>query len=237
MRQAPAPSHWPSRSQLAAPSSGQLPCGSVPAGTTPHSPSGPEPLSAVVQAMHVPVHVVLQHTPSTQFALAHCGALAHAAPPGRSASHVPVARLQYAVLAQSASAAQPVAQAAALPHAKGAHDELELGRHWPDPLQVKKLNAPPEQAVAHAVPTGNSAQVPVPLHEPVVAQLVASRSGHSSSGSVFAATAPHSPSSPEPLRATLHAWHVAEQLELQHTPSTHCPEPHWAAPAHGAPFP
>src|SRR5262245_43404646 len=64
LEQAPAPSHWPSRSQTAAPLSRQLPFGSVSATTGPQVPSLPEPLSAAVHAVHMASHGVSQQTPS-----------------------------------------------------------------------------------------------------------------------------------------------------------------------------
>ena len=66
--------------------------GSVFAAMTPHVPVTPEPFFAAVQATHVPLHAVLQHTPSTQFPVAHWFAAAHTSPCPRLAVHVPPAQ-------------------------------------------------------------------------------------------------------------------------------------------------
>jgi hypothetical protein len=65
-RQAPAPSHEPSRWQLDAASVAHSLSGSEPAAIRPHSPSWPAPFLADVHASHVPEHALSQHTPSMQ---------------------------------------------------------------------------------------------------------------------------------------------------------------------------
>jgi hypothetical protein len=61
-RQAPAPSHWPSRPQTSLPGA-QSSCGSVPDMTPSHEPSG-LPVTAFEQETQGPSHAAAQHTPS-----------------------------------------------------------------------------------------------------------------------------------------------------------------------------
>lgn len=78
LRQAPAPSHVPSRPQVEGSEAGQTPAprGAPPAGTNAQDPGAP----AVLQDLHVSVHALLQQTPSTQNPLAQSPAHPHAAP-------------------------------------------------------------------------------------------------------------------------------------------------------------
>jgi hypothetical protein len=64
MRQPPLPSHAPSSPHVVTSDGAHWPgaCGAPPAGTNAQIPGEPWTL----QAMHVPVHAVSQHTPSTQ---------------------------------------------------------------------------------------------------------------------------------------------------------------------------
>ena len=54
--------------------------GSVPPAMLPHVPSAPLPFLAAVHAWHVPVHAVLQQTPSAQLPLWHSALSVHANP-------------------------------------------------------------------------------------------------------------------------------------------------------------
>jgi len=58
---------------------GHEPPGSVFAAAKPHVPSAPEPFCAAVHAVHVPVHALSQHTPSTQKPDWHSSPDAHGA--------------------------------------------------------------------------------------------------------------------------------------------------------------
>ena len=82
--------------------------------------------------------------------------------------------------------------------------------------------------IEHAVPFENSAHEVDPLHEAAPA--------HSLSGSVPTAMLPHVPFAPEPFFAVVHAWQVAVQAVLQHTPSTHWLLVHSPFCPHGVPF-
>jgi hypothetical protein len=64
-RQAPTPSHVPSRPHALFVSTAHSASGSVPALTARHRPSL-APVFVVEHAWHVPVHALSQHTPSTQ---------------------------------------------------------------------------------------------------------------------------------------------------------------------------
>ena len=49
-------------------------------------------------------------------------------------------------------------------------------------------------------------------------------------------TLAHTPSTPLPLRAAVHAWHAPLQAESQQTPSAHCPVAQSPAPVQDAPI-
>jgi hypothetical protein len=91
---------------------------------------------------------------------------------------------------------------------------------------------PAEQAVPEqTVPSGQRAQAFAPSHIPLVPHEVAGSAAHSSPGSVFAATGPHSPSKPAPRSAPVHASHMPLQARSQQTPSAQKVLAHsWAAP-------
>jgi hypothetical protein len=78
LRQAPAPSHVPSRPQVDGSEAGQTPAlgGAPPAGTNAQIPGAP----AVLHDLHVSVHALLQQTPSTQNPLAQSPSHPQAAP-------------------------------------------------------------------------------------------------------------------------------------------------------------
>jgi hypothetical protein len=75
---APVPSHMPVDPQVEAASTGHWSRGSVPSCAFTHIPT--VPWSA--QVTHVPVHALLQQTPSAQKPLAHSAAIAHELPIG-----------------------------------------------------------------------------------------------------------------------------------------------------------
>jgi hypothetical protein len=140
-RHAPAPSHWPSRRQLAGPSSGQRLPGSVPpAGTGLHWPSDVDS----PHDMHVPLHADWQHTPCAQKPDWHSIASAHVWPiPLRP--HDPP--LQTAGGEQSELLVH-VARHAPTPHRNGKHVVVAGVLHAPTPSQV-------EPAVNCVVPAGH----------------------------------------------------------------------------------
>jgi len=77
-RQAPAPSHFPSRPQVDAASARQVDAvrGSEPAGKFTQLPAMP----SAAQVLHPSVHALVQQTPSTQKPLAHSPEQVHASP-------------------------------------------------------------------------------------------------------------------------------------------------------------
>ena len=81
-----APLHTPVVPQLDASVVGHSSSGSVPATTGAQVPSG-APVRALVHAEHVPPHALPQHTPSTQYPLAHSEPAPHADPLVRSGTH------------------------------------------------------------------------------------------------------------------------------------------------------
>jgi hypothetical protein len=87
LRQAPAPSHWPSSPQVETSSAVHSPSGSVPAVTARQRPLA-APVLAFAQALQAPLHADSQQTPSTQLPVVHSTELAHAAPCALSGVHV-----------------------------------------------------------------------------------------------------------------------------------------------------
>lgn len=181
-------------------------------------------MRAALHAWHVPVHAVLQHTPSAQNALAH-SALAEQAAPTFLSPQTPAA--QVVGEAQSAFVEQVVLHAAG-PQVYGAQALVEPATHLPAPshvllaVWVPPLHAPPAQTV----PATCFRQAPAPSHEPSVPHVVSACAAHSLSGSAAAAMFPHTPSAPVPFFAALHARQVPPQAESQHTPSTQFPLAH-----------
>ena len=108
--------------------------------------------------------------------------------------------------------------------------EPALLHAWQVPAHVVLQHTPSTQLplvhsalMEQALPLPSSAHAPAPLH--VVAPV------HSFAGSVFAGTFEHVPTLP----ATLHAWHVPLQVELQQYPSTQFALRHSVAVAHTSP--
>jgi hypothetical protein len=117
--QAPTPLQSPPRHSLS---------GSAFAGTTAHVPFAP-PVLAAEQAMHVPAHEVLQHTPSTQYPLEHSPFSVHAEP-FESFVHAPDP-LQVVTPAHSLSGS---VEAVTLPHAPLVPPLLAAEQAWQVPL-------------------------------------------------------------------------------------------------------
>jgi hypothetical protein len=186
--------------QLAAP---QSPSGSVPAIVAVHTPSDPgTPDLLAAHAWHLPAHVALQQTPSTQLPDAHCEASAHWAPFDCLDTHAPP--LHQPVASQSLDVVQalPHALPAAL-HANGAHVVVEIARQAPEPLQT----------------------CPFAWSDPVHVWP-----GHSTSGSVPSLMKPQMPSPPVPFLSAEHAWQGRVHAVVQHTPSTQFAPLHSCAP-------
>ncbi len=125
-----------------------------------------------MQASHAPEQVVLQQTPSTQLPLAHWLVPVHAPPLASFAAHeLP---LQYALEAQSASAAHVDGQEALLPlHIYGAHEGLPEDPaatlvHVPTDPDTLQASHEPEHAVLQQYP---SMQLPL-AHVLLPAQAV-----------------------------------------------------------------
>ncbi len=111
LRQAPMPLHWPSRPQVAMPSSAQSPCRSWPSGTFRHIPS----LLGTAHDLHAPVQFVEQHLPCEQNVELHSAPAPQLAPIG-FLPHMLLTQLLGAT--HSASDAQLVRQV------------LPSGAHW-----------------------------------------------------------------------------------------------------------
>jgi hypothetical protein len=225
-RQAPLPSHMPSRPQVDAASAAHSLRGSVPALAGMQAPSAP----VALQVMQRPVHAVWQHTPSTQKFELHSPALVQAAPFGKSPEQVPFEQNELAM--QSPLSLQRVAQR---PPAQtyGSHAFVVAGRHAPSPSQVRcELSTPATQlSGAQAVPAACSRQAPLPSHMPSRAQVDGASSGHSLAGSSPAAIGMQDPSLP----GRLHATQAPPQAAPQQTPSTQNPEAHCSAWSQVAP--
>jgi len=145
-RQAPIPSHVPSRAHVPDPSSGHWASGSWPLGTLVHVPGVPES----AHDWQRPVQVVWQQTPCAQWAELHSVSPPQVAPIGLRPQLPP---LQVLGDAQSADVEQVVLQAF-VPHANGVQlDEVAVWQ-MPLPLQVRAgVNVVPEQVAAtHWVP-------------------------------------------------------------------------------------
>jgi hypothetical protein len=106
---------------------------------------------------------------------------------------------------------------------------------WQTLVQVELQQTPSTQrlpghsaGLVHGVPIGARVQLPDPEQANVPK--------HSLSGSVPAGMLPQVPSTPEPFLAAVQAWQGLVQLELQQTPSAHCPVMHSLPRLHAVPF-
>jgi hypothetical protein len=108
----------------------------------------------------------------------------------------------------------------------------------PSPLHTSPLTRLPEHTVEpQETPWAYLRHAPEPLHCPSFAQLVAPPSAQSECGSFPSATAPQTPSEPNPFAALVHASQSPSHRRSQQTPSVQTPERHWEGPEQGAPPP
>lgn len=230
LRQAPMPSHCPSRPQVAAVPSLHWPSGSLPSGTFLHVPSLPE----TAHDLHVPEHMVMQHLPCAQIVELHSLSLPQLAPIGFLPQLPPT---QLLGVTQSASVMQLVRQV--LPseaHWKGVHAWVVAPLQPPELSQVPVVvRMKPTQASAAqttpALPLKRS-QEPVPSQTPVVPQLSAVWVGQRSPGSVPWNAGRQVPSEPGILQVKQALSHALSQQ----TPSTHwAGMPHSDVVVHGSP--
>jgi hypothetical protein len=122
LRQAPLPSHMPSRLQLEAPSSGHSLSGSMPAGTAEQRPSEPGSL----QVEQASLQAVSQQNPSTHDPVWHCVPVAQLLPRVRNGGGP----------ASGVSVVDPPAPPSPLPPVPG------LGLGFPEPEQAATSNEP-----------------------------------------------------------------------------------------------
>jgi hypothetical protein len=208
--------------QLAAPSSLQIPLGSVvPAGAGEHLPRalGRE------QVWQLPAQSLLQQTPSTHFPDWHCSPALQSWPSPRKPQLPP---LQVTPAAHWVSATQLVMQAPPS-QVDGLHEIGAPSRQVPSPSQVPagmNRSAPSQPPSLHRVPVLYLAQPPWPLQNPLCPQVSGSSLRQTPWGSFSpAGTGEHCPS----CSGTLQATHAPVQLTLQQTPSTHSSESHSAS--------
>jgi hypothetical protein len=86
--QLPSPSHDPGAPH-GVPAGSQRFLGSLPFWIAPHTPELPLPLCDARHELHTPSQSESQHTPSTQWPLAHSAPLPHVAPLGFVVTHAP----------------------------------------------------------------------------------------------------------------------------------------------------
>jgi hypothetical protein len=134
---------------------------------------------------------------------------------------------------QSASVAQVVRHALAVPHRYGAHDTGSAIRQVPAPLQVRAGVAiePVHIAGAHVVAPPYGRHAPAPSQVPSLPQVMAPSSAHWLSGSVPLAALMHWPSLP----AIAHDLQVPEHTVVQQTPCAHIVDAHSLPSLHAAP--
>jgi hypothetical protein len=118
-----------------------------------------------LQDMHGALQLVLQHTLSTQWLLAHSPLVPHGWPLFFCALHIPLA--QWSPVAHCPSFAHVVQQAAPL-HAYGLQLTLVPLTQEPEPSQVSLVCTPIEQIDPHVVPAGAFAHEPLPSQRPVL---------------------------------------------------------------------
>jgi hypothetical protein len=227
-RQAPFPSHLPSWPQEAAFASMHMARGSGrPAAMLVHMPGA----TAMAHERQGPLQASLQQTPSMQNPERHCVPDWHPAP----SSLTPQLPLTQRPPGLQSPSFRQVSRQAPPAQAKGAQSITAPAPHSPCPLQVlaKRRRIPASQTGGpHSVPTGYSAQDPLPSQAPVWPQLWAPRSAHLPLGSAF----------PEAVRVQmpmepiwLQEVHEPVHSPSQQTPSTQKPVPHSSALAQAAP--
>jgi hypothetical protein len=178
-------------------------------------------LPVMLHAWQVPVHAVLQHTPSTQLPLTHWPLLEHAAPLASWQTPAPLHCVVHAFVGKvSGEPAGRLVQVPTLPVTP--HD-------WHVVVQALLQQKPSTQLplahwllIVHIWPLP-SWHVPEPLHTLVPAQPGASCWPSGTLAQV-----------PEPLM--LHDWQFGQALVLQQVLSTQLPLAHWPAPVQVLPL-
>jgi hypothetical protein len=226
-RHAPAPSHIPSLPQVIAPWSAHCASGSLPLGTSMHSPS----LPAIAHDLHVPAHAALQQTPCAQIADAHSSPAVHGAP-GGFGPQLPFTHAAPAT--QSAPVVQLDRHFPSLPHRYCPHESATVAPHVPSPSHSAAcVTVDAAQVCARQiVPRAYSAHAPVPSQNPSRIHPIAPSSGHSSRGSAPTGTFMHVPTLP----GCAHDWHNPEQSDRQQMLSKQKPLLQSPAAAHVAPI-
>ena len=156
-RHAPAPSQVPSSPHVIAVSSEHCPSGSVPLGTSMHSPS----LPAIAHDLQVPAHAVLQQTPCAQVDDAHSLPAVHGAPGGLG-PQLPFTHAAPAT--QSAAVAQVDRHFPSLPQRYWPHESAVVAPHVPSPSHSAACVTVDAAQVCcrQIVPRAYSAHAPVP---------------------------------------------------------------------------
>jgi hypothetical protein len=173
----------------------------------------------------------LQHTPSVQKPLLHCGPAVQAAPLGLRPQEL---FTQVLGATHSLSWVQEEMHAEEL-HTKVPQDRSAGVAHVPCPSQAEAGVS--EEVLEHtaclqASPLAKYAQAP-PTHAPVVPQLDCKVAWHSSCGSGDrSATVAHRPS----VEGRLQALQASVHARLQHTPWAQFPDWHSPPVLHSAPF-
>jgi hypothetical protein len=184
---------------------------------------------------HKPQLVELQQTLSTQFPVVHSCPVPQVAPGACFGLQVPPVPVQKKPVAQSVSALQTILQAVVPLQRKPLHDCVTFEQSPPaqEPADVSVADVAGQLAAEHTVPFGYFWHPPAPSHLPLVPQLAAPWSVQNVAGAcVPGATGEHIPGDP----ATLQAWHPAQLLDPQQTPSTHAPLMHWLPVVHARPL-
>jgi hypothetical protein len=164
--QLPFPLHAPVRLQLAGPSSGHIPRGSlIPSATGRQMPTAP----TWAQLRHAPSHAESQHTPSTQKPLVHSIEVSQVAP----SSLVPqLPATHWRPLTHWSDVSQREKQwggtSPSCSHAKGAQLVTGPISHCPSPSQARAavMLLPSHRPAAQRLPAGYLRQTPWPSQVP-----------------------------------------------------------------------
>ncbi len=198
-----------------------------------HSFAGSEPFAmlehvpmepALLHAWQVPLHTVLQHTPSTQLPLAHSAFSVH--DPFTMSPHAP-APLQFVDPAHSFAGSVFTGTLVHVPRLPVTLHAWQVAPH-----AVLQQYPSTQLALTHSVASAQVSPVAF-LHAPAEHTWVPA---HSLSGSAPVVTLAHVPLA-APVFALEHAWHVPTHALAQHTPSTQNPLPHSAFCVHTTPIP
>lgn len=217
-RQAPLPSHFPSKPQVVAAVTAHPAFEAVvPAGSAAQVPCRP----GTLQARHNPQALLAQHTPSTQFPPAHSAADVQVWPRALKLPHRPLPLQRLGGL-QSALLAQRVRQARTeKSQVKGAQAcGVPVGHAPPCPSQTADCVSVSvsvwQSAAAQDVPAWYWRHAPAPLHVPSCPQVLAAVTLHPPRASaVPAAMGAHVPREP----AMLQARQALQVIDWQQTPS------------------